>query len=80
MYNARPRLGVDIVHPDDANKPTAAELAPWVRPPQPKCYTCSGVGSVYGARGLFRHCPCRIPAEAPERVREHLRSHLYELF
>lgn len=75
-----PRLGEDILHPDELDRPTRAELAPWVRAAKARCKSCAGTGHEYGERGLFRRCPCRVPLDAPEKVVVWLRKELYQVF
>lgn len=67
-----PRLGVDLVHPDDKDKATKEELALFLTGPVYTCIRCAGTGHEYAERGLFRPCKCRVRSDAPDRVRQHL--------
>ena len=67
-----PRLGVDIIHPADVDKPTKVELETYLGRAPATCIKCAGTGHQYAERGLFRACACRVRTGAPERVKEYL--------
>jgi hypothetical protein len=75
--NSAPRLGKEILHPGDLEKPE--DLRTWLNPPDRSC-RCVGVGAEYAERGLFRVCACVVKPDAPDHVKTYLEWYKFLLF